>query len=135
MVVKVKLRQSRQIYLELELFRNSRRELVVESVDSFHNQNVVLRQLHRVACIISLALGKVIRRDFHRLAVEQINKIVVQQPNIESLQALIIRLAVWSERIFCAPDIVVIKANDFRLIANRLQLQRQLFARRRLSRA
>ena len=96
-------------------------------MDAFHNQNIALFKLHGFAAVITLAFHKIVRRNAYFLAVEQVLQIAVKLLDVEGFERFVIVLAVFVPRGQFAPHIVRIQFDDLRLVAEHLQLHRELF--------
>lgn len=88
--------QRRSIHTEDLLFRNMRRKLRIQGVDSLYHQNIVRLQLQLLSTLHTFARREIVFRQFHLLATEERIKLLVEQIEVQGIDALKIKITISS---------------------------------------
>lgn len=88
--------QRRSIHTEDLLFGNMRRKLRIQGVDSLYHQNIVRLQLQLLSTLHTLARREIVFRQFHLLATEERIKLLVEQIEVQGIDALKIKITISS---------------------------------------
>ena len=114
MVVDVERGECRHIDLEDMLLRQRGRQLRVEAVNAFNEQNLVGFQPHAVVLIHAPAQLEAVGGQIHLLAPEQRREVSLQPLQIESIQTLVVQLPVGVARRSVAVHEIVVERNHLR---------------------
>ena len=104
-----------------------------ERVDAFHDEDVVLVQLHEIAFEERFPLLEVIAREFHPAARQERVEVVPQQFQVHRFQRLEIELAFVVQRRPVAGHEIVVQFDDLGFHAQDAELLGQAERRRRLA--
>ena len=98
MVVDIDLRQGGDIDLEAGVHRKLLRHLVVQAVDAFDDEDIVLTELTEVAAVLALSGDEIVDRQLHRLASEELQHILAELLDVDALYGLEILLSIRADR-------------------------------------
>ena len=104
--------QDRDIELEFLRVGNLRRKGRIQAVDAFHDQHVVVRQLEVLSFELACARGKVVFRNLDALAGEELLELLVQERDIQRLQALEVVISILVERRVDPVAEIVVERDD-----------------------
>ncbi len=104
--------QDRDIELEFLRIGNLRRKGRIQAVDAFHDQHIVVRQLEVLSFELACARGEVVFRNLDALAGEELFELLVQERNIQRLQALEVVISILVERRVDPVAKIVVERDD-----------------------
>ena len=100
--------QGGDVDIEDAVARDVRREVRIEGVDAFHEEDVAILQAQRVAGEDAVALLEVELRELHLLAGQQVVELLVQEGDVHRGQRFVVALAVLVDRgVLAVHEIVV----------------------------
>ena len=105
-VVKIQLGQCGKINLEFEFRRYDGCELVIQSVDSFHNEDVVWTEVHGLSLVIALSLMEVVAWHVDCLSVKKREQIFINLLYVQSLKTLVVIISILILRCLGASTVV-----------------------------
>ena len=117
MVVDIDLGQGGDIDLEAGVRRKLLRHLVVQAVDAFDDEDVVLTELTEVAAVLALSGDEVVDRQLHGLPREEFQHILAELFDIDALDRLEILLSIRTDRRELAIPEVIIDGDRVRMQA------------------
>ena len=133
MLIHINLRQRTDINPELALRRKRPRQLLIQPVDALQHQHIRLLHLDKIPLVLALARLKIKIRQLHTLSIQKLRHILVQQINIQRLQALKIILPILIPRRIHPVHIVIVETDRMRRQPMRRELDRKPVAERRLA--
>ena len=92
-----------------------RRKLRIQGVDSLYHQNIVRLQLQLLSTLHTLARREIVFRQFHLLATEERIKLLVEQIEVQGIDALKIKITIFILRCLIPIHEVIIERNLQRL--------------------
>jgi len=132
--VDVQLRQGADVDAELVLGRNRGRQAGIQPVDALQHDHVVRADMHHVAAPLARAGVEVEVGQFQPLAGVQPGQLIVDQLQVERLDVLEVRLAVFILGRLGAAHEVVVQGNRLGIHAAGFELQGEPLGEGRLAR-
>ena len=117
MVVDIDLGQGGDIDLEACVHRKLLRHLVIQAVDAFDDEDVVLAELTEVAAVLALSGDEIVDRQLHRLACEELQHILTELLDVDTLYGLEILFSIRADRGEHAITEVIIDGDRVRMQA------------------
>ena len=121
--------ERRGIDAELLLLGNLCRQLRIQCVDAFHDENVARAQAQLLSTLLAPARLEVIARQFHLITAEECVELLIDEFHIEGVQAFVVELTFLVAWCPLAVHEVVVERDLDRPQAVGHQLYRQPFAR------
>ena len=98
MLIDIQLGQCTDIDLEFIFFWQIMGQRIIQTVNAFDHQNILLSELHIMSVIFPFSGLEIKRRKFNPLACKQLFQIMVKKFHIQRFQAFIIRLSFCVQR-------------------------------------
>ena len=125
MAVDVDLRQRADVDAEFALRRKGVRKAVIQSVNTLDDEDVLRSELHEIALVLGLAGLEVELRHLNSLTVQKLRHLLVEQLDVESLEAFEIIVSVLVARAELAVAVIVVQSDRMRFKTVGTQLDRQ----------
>ena len=125
MIINIQRCQGTDINLILALVGQRVGHLVIQAVNSFDDQNIVLSKLFEIAAVLTLADLKVKGWKLDSLSGEQLHHIVVELLHIQSFQTLEIIVPVLVPGRLLAIHKIIVQSNRMRYLSQRPKLDGQ----------
>ena len=93
MLIDIQLGQCTDIDLEFIFFWQIMGQRIIQTMNAFDHQNILLTKLHIMSVIFPFSGLEIERRKFNPFACKQLFQIVVKKFHIQRFQAFIIRLS------------------------------------------
>ena len=132
-LVKRHWRQRTDVNFDFMFRRYGRRQLFVKTVNTFDNQHGIFLQLQLVAAIFTAAGAEIVLGHFHFFTCQQTLQMIVEQLQVDSLQAFKIIAAVSLTRRIDTVFIIIVHGNSYRTQAVDSHLNAQTLCRRGLA--
>ena len=114
MLIDIQLGQCTDIDLEFIFFWQIMSQRIIQTVNAFDHQNILLSELHIMSVIFPFSGLEIERRKLNPFSCKQLFQIVIKKFHIQCFQTLIIRLSFCVQRCIHTVLKVIIHRNRMR---------------------